>query len=403
MPRDSQTAKTTDNTTTAEANRSMNSEMILTNARVVCRDRVIDSGTVVVRDGRIAEVAEGRSEAAGALDLNGDYLLPGLIEMHTDNMEKHFVPRPGVLWPSPLAAVLGHDLQVAGAGITTVFDAISVGEYAEKGPRRQILGQSLAAVKHALSEGLCKADHLFHLRCEVSDPCVVEMFEPYAHDPLVRLVSLMDHTPGQRQWTDVSKYVQYNKGENWTEEELKRRIERLKAEQDKYAAKHRKAVVALAKEYDIPLASHDDATEDHVHEAVADGVVISEFPITMTAACLAREHGQKTIMGAPNVVRGGSHSGNMSALECAREGQLDGLSSDYVPSSLLFAAFLLHEKLDLPLHEAVAKVSANVADMVGLADRGRVETALRADLVRVTHTEHTPVVREVWVMGERVC
>lgn len=141
-----------------------------------------------------------------------------------------------------------------------------------------------------------------------------------------------------------------------------------------------------------------------MHEAVADGVVISEFPITMTAARLAREYGQKTIMGAPNIVRGGSHSGNMSALDCARNGLLDGLSSDYVPSSLLFAAFLLHERLGLPLQDTVAMVSANVADMVGLTDRGRIAPGLRADLVRVTHTEHPPpVVREVWVTGERVC
>lgn len=395
MPRDSQTAIGTSKT--------MSHEMILTNARVVCRDRVIDAGTVVVRDGRIAEVAEGVSAAAGAQDMGGDYLLPGLIEMHTDNMEKHFVPRPGVLWPSPLAAVLGHDLQVAGAGITTVFDAISVGEYAEKGPRRDILNQSFAGVKHALCEGLTKADHYFHLRCEVSDPCVVEMFEPYAADPLVRLVSVMDHTPGQRQWTDVSKFVQYNKGENWTEEELQRKLRRLKEEQEKYSHKHRRAVVGLCRAHGIPLASHDDATEEHVAEAIADGVRIAEFPITMTAAVKAREAGLMTVMGAPNVVRGGSHSGNMSAIDCAREGQLDGLSSDYVPSSLLFAAFVLHETLALPLNEAIAKVSANVADMVGLADRGRIAEGLRADLVRVTHTEHTPVVREVWVTGKRVC
>lgn len=382
---------------------SMTGEMILTNARVVCRDRVVEGGTVVVRDGRIAEVAEEASAAPGALDLGGDYLLPGLVEMHTDNMEKHFMPRPGVLWPSPLAAVLGHDLQIAGAGITTVFDAVAVGEYAERGPRRDILSQSIAAVKHALGEGLCKADHLFHLRCEVSDPCVVEMFEPYAGDPLVHLVSVMDHTPGQRQWTDISKFVQYNKGENWSDAELQERLDRLRDDQEKYSHKHRRAVVDLCRAHGTPLASHDDATEAHVREAVADGVVIAEFPITMTAAALARKHGLKTVMGAPNVVRGGSHSGNVSALDCAREGQLDGLSSDYVPSSLLFAAFLLHEKLGLALNEAVAKVSANVADMVGLADRGRIAPGLRADLVRVTHTEHTPVVREVWVTGKRVC
>ncbi len=377
-------------------------ECVLTNARVVLRDGVID-GTVVLRDGLIAAVDEGRSHLPGALDLEGDYLLPGLVEMHTDNMEKHFEPRPGVLWPNAVAAVAAHDLQIAGAGITTVFDAIAVGEYDTKGIRGHILSESVAAVKHAQADGHLRAEHLLHMRCEVSDACVIEMFEPYAQDPLVRLVSVMDHTPGQRQWSDISKFVQYNKGESWSEEKLEGILREKRAEQARYSADHRRRIVELCGDRpDVALASHDDATEEHVRESLADGCVIAEFPITVVAAALAREHGMGTILGAPNVCRGGSHSGNVSALELAREGLLTGLSSDYVPSSLLQAVFLLEEKAEMTLPDAVATVSANIAEMVGLTDRGRIAPGLRGDLVQVHLADRAPIVRQVWRTGKRV-
>ena len=172
----------------------MSAELILTNARVVTRDADF-TGTVVVRDGLIAEVADTPSAAPGAVDLGGDLLLPGLIEMHTDNMEKHFEPRPGVLWPNALAAAAAHDTQVIGAGITTVYDAVSVGEYRGRGMRREILNQSLAAVQHAQTNGMLRANHLFHLRCQVSDPCVVELFEPFVDHPLTDQVLDDPHHP----------------------------------------------------------------------------------------------------------------------------------------------------------------------------------------------------------------
>lgn len=377
-------------------------EVVLTNATVVTRDATF-AGTVVLRDGRIAAVDDAASHLPGAVDCEGDYLMPGLIEMHTDNMEKHFEPRPGVLWPNPLAAAMAHDTQIIGAGITTVFDAISVGAHERKGNvRSNILESSIAAVKHATREGMLRAEHLFHLRCEVADECVVELFEPHVGDPLVQLVSVMDHTPGQRQWHDVSKFVQYNKGENWSEEELAAILEDKRAQQAVYAHKHRREIVALAQAHNRPLASHDDATADHVRESLADGCVIAEFPITEEAARLARDHGMGTIMGAPNVVRGGSHSGNIAAVDLAREGLLSGLSSDYVPSALLQAVFLLEEQTEMTLPDAVATVSANVADMLGLDDRGRLAEDRRADLLRVRLTDHAPLVRTVWRAGQRV-
>jgi len=379
----------------------MSAELILTNAHVVTRHSAF-TGTVVVRDGEIAAVDAGRSDAPGALDMTGDLLLPGLIEMHTDNVEKHFEPRPGVLWPNALAAVSAHDTQIIGAGITTVFDAIAVGEYVEKGVRRHILNESIGAVKHAQQDGMLRAEHLFHMRCEVADPCVVEMFEPYANEPLVRLVSLMDHTPGQRQWANVDKFVQYYQGEDWGEEKLNAMIADQKANQAKYARAHRQQIVEMCRARGLPLASHDDATVEHVRESLEDGCVIAEFPVTVTAAAMAREHGMGTIMGAPNVVRGGSHSGNIAAIDLARDGLLSGLSSDYVPSALLQAVFKLEAETGMTLPAAVACVSANVAEMVGLTDRGEIAVGKRADLVQVRRGDGAPVVRQVWRGGTRV-
>ncbi|UEM03945.1 alpha-D-ribose 1-methylphosphonate 5-triphosphate diphosphatase [Skermanella rosea] len=376
-------------------------ETNITNARIVGRDGIA-TGSLSIRDGVIAAIDDSAGDLPGALDFEGDFLLPGLIEMHTDNLEKHFSPRPGVMWPSPKAAVIAHDLQVAGAGITTVFDAISVGDYDSGGERRRMLADAVWAIGACVGQGLLRADHLIHLRCEVSDAGVVEIFQQFADHPLLRLVSLMDHTPGQRQWAEMSKYRLFYRSKNWTEAEFQAHLDSRIESQHRYARLHRDQILELARPRALRLASHDDTTEDHVAEAVAAGITISEFPTTLQAARAARQSGMRVIMGAPNLVRGGSHSGNASAAELAGQGLLDGLSSDYVPSSLLHAAFLLHGVVGIPLHRAIATVTANMADMLGLPDRGVIEPGRRADLVRVRLDGDLPVVLTVWREGRRV-
>lgn len=378
----------------------MSQETILTNARVVLPDAVVD-GTIVIRDGRIADVRPGRSAVPGAEDLGGDHVLPGLVEIHTDNLERHLQPRPSVYWPSPRAAVLAHDAQIAAAGITTVLDAIAVGDYREGGQRRRMLLDAVAAITQTRDHGLFRADHLVHLRCEISDEGAVPLFEEMADNPLVRLVSLMDHTPGQRQWSDMTTYRAFHRTKNWTEAEFQSHIAEKKAAHDRVAEPNRRRILDLARAHGMALASHDDTTPAHVDEAHADGLTISEFPTTEAAARRARSVGMAVVMGAPNVVRGGSHSGNVSAGELAEAGLLDGLSSDYVPASLLHAAFLLSAR-GLGLPAAVATVSRNPAAMVGLDDRGAIEPGRRADLIRVRVVDDLPVVRAVWREGHEV-
>ncbi len=379
----------------------MSGERVIRNARIVARDEEF-LGSVRIAGGRIAGIDPGNASIPAAEDWQGDWLLPGLIELHTDNLEKHLTPRPGAHWPA-LPAVLAHDAQLAAAGITTVFDALALGDVNPGGSRGEQLQVMLEAIAAARAHGLLRAEHLLHLRCEVSTEGLFEQFEPLAGDPALRLVSVMDHTPGQRQFTDLARYREYYQGKfGLSDGEMEAFTERQIEFQKKNSAANRRAVVTHCRERGIALASHDDATAEHVAEAVADGVAISEFPTSLPAARAASERGLGILMGAPNVVRGRSHSGNISALELARERLLGGLSSDYVPASLLHAAFLLVDQAGWSLPEAVACVSAKPARMVGLADRGEIAIGKRADLVRVRTHRGVPVVLAAWREGKRI-
>jgi alpha-D-ribose 1-methylphosphonate 5-triphosphate diphosphatase len=380
----------------------MSVEMILTNARVVTADLEFD-GTVVVREGLIAEIADCRSHVADAVDLEGDYLVPGLVELHTDNMEKHFAPRPGVKWPS-LSAVMAHDTQIAAAGITTVFDSLALGDV--RGDTDRVLNRErmIDAVLAASERGLFRADHRLHLRCEIVAEDAVDAVDRWIDLPLVGLLSINDHTPGQRQFLDPEKLRLYHtKKYGMTNDEFEVFSARATALHHKNAARHRREIVARAQARALPLASHDDATHEHVQEAVENGMTIAEFPTTREAAQASREAGLAVLVGAPNLVMGGSHSGNIAAIDLLRDGDADILSSDYVPASLMEGVFKLRDAdVGISLPQAVRAASRTPARAVGLGDRGEIAAGRRADLVRVRESEGAPVVRALWRAGERV-
>lgn len=375
---------------------------VMTNAQLILEEGVV-AGTLVIEGDRIADVQPGRSNLPGAIDLNGDFLGPGLIEIHTDNVERHFMPRPKVYWPNGLAAALAHDAQITAAGITTVFDAICAGGVdSAREFRTYIFETAIDALRQGVRAGVFRADHRLHLRCELSAPDVMEFVEAVREEPLLGLVSLMDHTPGERQFRDLEKLRAFNTAAGQTPAEADRSFAERMAVGPQLVARNWPKVLQLFAGSGIPLASHDDTTEEHVTLAARSGIRISEFPTTEVAARMAHAHGMATVMGGPNVVRGGSHSGNVAALDLARAGLLDCLSSDYVPASLLQAAVRLASDLDRPLNQTFGFVSWRVADMVGLHDRGRLEPGRRADLVRFRLLGDTPVVREVFRSGERV-
>jgi alpha-D-ribose 1-methylphosphonate 5-triphosphate diphosphatase len=380
----------------------MLTEQILTNARIVSTDRVFN-GTVVVRNGLICDVSEGRSMLPQVQDLQGDYLLPGLVELHTDNLEKHLSPRPGVDWPSA-SAVLSHDAQIIASGITTVFDALSIGDVNPKGKRMQQLPAMLEAIAAAEAAGLTRAEHRLHLRCEVCHPDTLSVFRDLVAQPLVQLVSVMDHSPGQRQFALESKYREYYMGKyHLTTAQMDEFVVEQVANSREYSDRYRRAIVEDCLVRGLSVASHDDATLEHVQESAGYGMTIAEFPTTLEAAKGCRRLGMSVLMGAPNVVRGGSHSGNVAAAGLAKEGLLDILSSDYYPASLLQAAFVLADQVDTCLlPQAVSMVSRAPALSAGLDDRGEIRAGLRADLVHVRTQDALPVIQQVWRQGKRV-
>jgi alpha-D-ribose 1-methylphosphonate 5-triphosphate diphosphatase len=380
-----------------------NSEFVLRNARIVLADRVIEQGWLAIANGRIAEIGES-GVPAGSLDIGGDLVMPGLIELHTDHLEAHYTPRPKVQW-NPVAAVVSYDGQLATCGITTVLDSLRV--WREEGAE-DVDGQAgvlAAAISTARDANLLRAEHFLHLRCEIPMPNVVAEAKELIDRPDIRLMSLMDHTPGQRQFRDSEKLRDYyrGKGAGMTDAELDVMFARRLYCKENYADANMRAIVALAHQYAIPLASHDDTTEENVVDAIRDRVAVAEFPTTIEAARGLHEAGIDILMGAPNVVRGGSHSGNIAAIDLAREGLLDILSSDYIPSSLLMAALQL--PLSAPaidLAAAVRTVTKAPAEAVGLSDRGEIAVGKRADVIRVHVAHDVPAVRSVWREGHRV-
>lgn len=374
-------------------------DFAVTNARLVLPHSV-ERGCFAVEDGRLHGI--GGAAPTSAEDWGGDYALPGLIELHTDHIETHFKPRPGVVWDAE-ASAMSHDAQIAASGITTVFDAYCVGMDADRLDAKE-LTTLIDAVWTAQNAGTLRAEHFTHLRCEVSEPSVVEAFEAARGHPSVQLVSLMDHTPGQRQFARLEAHRKYFQGKGGLDAaEYDALLEDRMARAETWSDRNRRALADAAGAAGLTLASHDDATEAHVAEAVRDGVRVAEFPTTIEAAEASRTAGLAVLMGAPNVVRGGSHSGNVSALDLADRGALDILSSDYVPGSLLFALPLLARREGWDMARAVATVTRAPADALGLTDRGALLDGRRADLVRLSLLDGRPVVRAVYREGLRVC
>ena len=302
------------------------------------------------------------------------------------------------------AAIQAHDAQVASSGITTVFDCLRMGADEEGGFAPGEMREMADALHAAARDDRLKADHLIHLRCEVSAANVLDDFSDFEDDPQVRLVSLMDHAPGQRQFQTMDQYTLYYKTKRgMSDEAFAEFVARRLEASARYARRHRDQIAAHCNPRGITIASHDDATLDHVEESIGYGVKLAEFPTSLEAARASHEAGLSVLMGAPNIVRGKSHSGNISARELASHGILDVLSSDYVPLSLIHAPFLLSEgEAGVGLPQAIAMVTSTPARTVGLDDRGALRAGLRADLVRVRHNGGVPVVRSVWREGRRV-
>jgi len=369
---------------------------VLANARIVLADSV-QHGALTIEDGLIAGVTQNST----GIDLDGDFLIPGIIDLHTDNLERQVLPRSNARWPSR-SAMLSHDAQCAAAGITTVFDALCLGDLGFENARNQTFENGLRDLREFTEAGVLKAEHFLHLRCELPAVEMPEMLNTAIDDPLVRLISVMDHSPGMGQYSDLARYQKMREAEGFTSGEVAEKIRVLQANHKNLHAPNREYVLREALKRGIPVASHDDRTEAEVLRNHAEGTRISEFPVSLEAARAARRLGLTTIAGAPNIVRGGSHSGNVSVMDLIAEGVLDALASDYVPAAMLEAAFCTVAKNVLSIPEAIALITSGPADIAGLHDRGRIAPGLRADLLQVRVYQNMPVIRAVWRQGVRI-
>ncbi|MDA7423715.1 alpha-D-ribose 1-methylphosphonate 5-triphosphate diphosphatase [Thalassococcus lentus] len=379
----------------------MSGDLCLSNARLVLADQVV-LGTIAIEKGVIAEITEGDHVPAQAIDCEGDLVMPGLIELHTDNLERHIEPRPQVDWPH-LPALIAHDAELASTGITTVFDAMRAGSIHGNAGRYRDYARKLAdELLAARAAGVFKISHYLHLRAEICSETLLQELAAFGPDDRVGIVSLMDHTPGQRQFRDLDTMRTYvTKKRGMTDEQFAEHVENLLELQKRYAVAHENGAVQEARRLGAVLASHDDTTAEHVSISARNGVGFAEFPTTAEAAKACRENGIAIMMGAPNLIRGGSHSGNVAAEDLARSDLLDIVSSDYVPSALLLSAFHLAALWD-DLPRAVATVTRNPAKAARLPDRGTLRAGLRGDVLRVRQYDRTPLLQGVWSRGNKI-
>jgi alpha-D-ribose 1-methylphosphonate 5-triphosphate diphosphatase len=368
----------------------------LTNAQIVLPDGILP-GSLTIENGRIAAIGD----APSGEDMEGDFLIPGIIDLHTDNLERQVLPRSNARWPSR-SALLAHDAQCAAAGITTVFDALCLGDIGFAKARNDTFTDGYKDLREFTVAGMLKTDHFLHLRCELPAPEMPELLQIAIDDDLVRLISVMDHSPGNGQYSDIERYRNMRVKEGHSLAKVDEMFLKLQENHRTLHGPHRALVLEAARKRGIPVAAHDDRTEAEVTRNHDEGISISEFPVSLEAGRTARALNMRIIAGAPNIVRGGSHSGNVAVTDLIRAGALDALASDYVPASMLEAAFCAVQEGLIDLPQAVALITSGPADIANLADRGRIKPGLRADLVQVRLFNGTPVIRAVWHAGKRI-
>lgn len=374
-----------------------NETLYLTHARVVLADAALEDAAVLVADGRIVAVCPAAAPAgAREIDLTGRLLMPGMIDLHCDALEKEVEPRPGVHFPLDFACAQA-DKRNAAAGITTVFHALSFANH-ELGVRNNAFAAEIARAVSAWQQHAL-VDNRVHARYEVTDETAPPLLTELLRGGHAHLRSFMDHSPGQGQFRDVTAFRSYLANSyKTTEAELDAILIHKRAAATGAAARIAQ-VVAAARECGVVVASHDDDSPAKVEAVVAFGAAISEFPINLETARAARARGMATLYGAPNVLRGKSQSGAMRALDAVIEGVADCLCGDYSPAALLPSMLRLPELAGIGLHEAVALVSCNPARAAGLTDRGQIAAGQRADLIAVKSLGGLPQVERVWVHG----
>ena len=371
----------------------------LTHARIVLTDEIIEDGSLLIEDGKISAINPETVRDANTIDLKGKVLMPGMIDLHCDALEKEVEPRPNVHFPLDFACAQA-DKRNTAAGITTVYHALSFANE-ELGVRNNEFAADVARAVHAWQPHAL-VDNRVHCRYEITDETGLPILKQLLNEESMHMISMMDHTPGQGQFKDMAAYRDYlTLTYKKTADEVTVIVERkLEAASGAFARMEELAQAAHAA--GISVASHDDDSAERVETMSGIGADISEFPITLEAAHAARAAGMSTIFGAPNILRGKSQSGSMKAIDAIHEGVADCLCADYAPASLIVSVFRIPELSDLDLPAAIRLVTSNPAKAARLSDRGEIAIGKRADLIAVSMPGGLPQVSDVWSNGTQV-
>jgi alpha-D-ribose 1-methylphosphonate 5-triphosphate diphosphatase len=372
-------------------------------AEVVLPDRVLSDGRVVVRAGLIVEVGPHPRGAHTNLDARGRHLLPGLVDVHSDTLSRECHPRPGASLPVEFA-LASAAARLRAAGVTTAFHGLAYQARSAVGvPISSPGAGDLAAALDGAAVSTSGPDHRVLHRLDIRCPegradLERRLAAVWARGELP-VVSHEDHTPGQGQYADPATMRRWLvTGEGFTEESARAHVDWWRRSRDERAALAHDTLAwlgDLAGAGRLLLFGHDPATPEDIDGLVARGGTVAEFPTSRAAARHARDCDLVIVVGAPNVVRGGSHAGNVAAAELAAAGLADALASDYLPTALLPAALRLVRAEALPLPAAIGLVTSGPAAAVGLHDRGRIAPGRRADLVLADLGAPIPEVRMV--------
>lgn len=369
---------------------------LLTHCSIVLPDEVVDRGALLIEDGCIAALDPANTRRAREIDMAGTFVMPGMIDLHCDALEKEIEPRPNVLFPMDFA-IAQADRRNAQAGITTVFHALSFA-HGELGVRNRETAATIARHVRSYDHGL--VDNRVHGRYEITDEKSLAVMSLLIEEGTLDFVSVMDHTPGQGQFKDLSAYREYlERTYGKSTQEAQTLIEQ-KMTHGKDALQRIAHLAAKSGEYGIRMASHDDDSPQRVQAMAHLGGTVSEFPVNFEAAKAALDYGLWTVFGAPNILRGGSQSGSMKALEAVQKNVAGCICSDYHPGTLLTVVFKLPRLAEIDLSGAVRLVTAHPAAAAGYDDRGSIEEGKKADLIGVRFKGEMPCVSHLWVNGE---
>ncbi|MFI7000294.1 alpha-D-ribose 1-methylphosphonate 5-triphosphate diphosphatase [Nocardia sp. NPDC050175] len=384
-------------------------DYVLGHVRAVLADRVLDDARIVVRDGRIVEVGPVRRGSMVDVDGGGLICTPGLVDVHSDGLERERMPRPGAELPWPFS-MMSFEGKLRAAGVTTVFHGASFSDQESAKDRRSVDAalQMCAAIADWSENGSRLVDHRVLYRLDVRSAAGLAALQAHFEQQVAAgrigrdvqaIISHEDHTPGIGQYADRTFYEKYMVGmRGMTADQARAAVDELIRDRQGNIAVREESMNWLAGQSAtgrVRIFGHDPESAVEIADLARRGGNVAEFPTTEEAAREARARGMSVVMGGPNILRGGSHSGNVSAASLAGLGLVTALASDYLPSSLLGAAFTLADTATMPLPDAVALITSGPAAAVGLSDRGELAEGQRADLVLISLEHRCPVVRSV--------